>query len=114
MQLCVNVDEFEEQVDVVGESDATPLGDGLFDGNDLREPNGLAATFFESITQIESRPFVGEDNGDLLLLKVIAVLYVFRQSGDEGVVAHVKVCLDRPLRLAVVRVCPGRTNNRAG
>ena len=114
MQFRINVDELKQQVYSVGKGDATPLGDGFFDGNHLRQPNSLVATFFERITQIECRSFVGEDHGQFLFFEVIVALYVFRQFGDESAFAHVKVFLGDFRQLAVVRACLNRTNNQYG
>ena len=79
MQFRVDVDEFKEHVEAVGQCDAAPLRESLLDGEHLRHPNGLLAVFLQLVAQIECRPFVGENYGQLLPGEVVVALDVVRQ-----------------------------------
>ena len=67
----VNIYQLKQQIDVVSDGDAAPLHDGIFDGNDLRQPNGLLAASFELVSQVISRPFVGKNHCNFLIGKVV-------------------------------------------
>ena len=71
MQLCVNIYQFKQQIDYVSMCDAAPLRDGILNGNDLRQPKGLMAVFFECVAQVKSRPFVGKNDRKFLIGKVV-------------------------------------------
>ena len=88
VQLCVNVNQLKQQVDVVGKRDAAPLGDGLFYGKHLRQPEGLLTIVFEGVAQIKGRTFVWKDYGQFLLSEVVVALDMLRQLGYESVLAH--------------------------
>lgn len=79
VQLRVDVDEFENEVDIVHEGHLTPLSDSLLYGKHLRKPNRLVAVLLEFRTEIERCPFVRENHGKFLMGKVVVVLDVARK-----------------------------------
>ena len=88
VQFRVDVDEFEKQVDVVGERHATPLRDGLFYGQHLWRPKGLLPVLLDGIAQVESGAFVRKHHRKFLAGKVVMTLDVVGNALYEAVVGH--------------------------
>ena len=81
VQLCVNVDKFKQNVDVVGKGDAAPLCDGFFDGEHLWQPDGLVTALSEGIAQIKGGTLVWKHNGQFLFREVVMAVDMVRQFG---------------------------------